>query len=206
MTDPYPPSNQEHLIAQDKLNMMTAVGYALTKWGGVEDSMARMFAGAVGSDRPYICATVFFSVASIEARLKMLDAAMTARFAADQTPLSKWVTIKNRIGRRKKRRNELAHGQVISYFNQNKYDGTYLIPYYAIMRIASQYTIATIKGKQIQDLLKMETKYSLLDVECVGNAFASLSRQLNILYDELFPNYEPFLIPNVIPKSPSASA
>lgn len=131
MTDPYPPSDQEQLVAQDKLNMMAAVGYALTKWGGVEDSMALIFAGAIGSDRPHICATVFFAVASIEARLKMLDAAMTARFAADHVSLSKWVHLKNRIGRRRKRRNELAHGQVISYFssNQHKYDGTYLIPY-----------------------------------------------------------------------------
>jgi hypothetical protein len=200
MSDPYPPSDQEHLVAQDKLNIMAAVGYALTKWGGIEDSMALMFGGAVGSDRPYICATVFFSVASIEARLKMLDAAMTARFAADKVVLSKWILLKNRIGRRRKRRNELAHGQVISYFLQSKYDGTYLIPYFAITKVLSQYTIAAHKGEQLPDLLKMQTKYSLSDVQCVGNAFESLNRQLSILYGELFQ------IPNVSQQSPSESA
>jgi hypothetical protein len=104
-------------VAQDKLNMMAAVGYALTKWGAVEDSMARLFGAAIGSARPYVCAEVFFSVVSIEARLDMLDAAMQSRFAADQTVLTNWTNIKNRIGKRKKRRNEIAHGQVISYFS-----------------------------------------------------------------------------------------
>lgn len=92
-----------------------AVGKALSRWNVVENALCNIFVHAVVPSPFEIVGSsmsAYWAVISMEARLKMTNAAVCARIVYHPQLSVDWKTLKNKIGRKIKKRNEIAHGTV----------------------------------------------------------------------------------------------
>lgn len=91
-----------------------AIGRALTVWSGLENDLCLLFCRCVGTAVAFPANHAFWAVVSFDAKLKMTDAAMVALFP-DSHPISaKWVKLKNHLHKKNRKRNEIAHGTLVS--------------------------------------------------------------------------------------------
>ena len=111
----------------DKLYL--AVGIALSAWNSVEWALSRLFAQSLSpqtfdpASSSSVSEAAYWSVASVEARINMLDVAMTEAHFADAEVTATWSNLHNRIGKGRKMRNKIAHGTVVQK-NQGQPDGS----------------------------------------------------------------------------------
>ncbi|MEQ8403999.1 MAG: hypothetical protein RKE49_02795 [Oceanicaulis sp.] len=91
-----------------------AIGRALTSWADLENAVCLVFTRATIDDFSGTAEAAYWEVASFEARLKMTDAAVQARYTKHPECLRLWKTLYNACNRRKRVRNKLAHGQLVS--------------------------------------------------------------------------------------------
>lgn len=86
-----------------------AVGHASRAWQLFEHELYSVFAKLVQADDPMVTSAIFHTAVNFSIKLAMTDAA--AQFALEKKPdLSmEWSTLKDRISKRSKRRNEITH-------------------------------------------------------------------------------------------------
>lgn len=96
-----------------------AVGMALSAWNSVEWALSRLFAQSLSpktfnpSTSSSVSEAAYWAIASVEARIKMVDVAMTEAYFADPEIKSTWANICDRVNRGRRVRNKIAHGTVV---------------------------------------------------------------------------------------------
>lgn len=90
-----------------------ALGHAISRWSLVEIALARIFAYFVAKDGQSPGANAaFHSAINFNVKLDMTDAAAQWALFVEASNRDDWKTLKNRLGRKSKKRNELAHFMV----------------------------------------------------------------------------------------------
>lgn len=93
-------------------DMLVAIGSALSNWQHVEAQVARVCLALITTDKKHRAASAaFHSVLSFRTKLDMTTAA--AMMALDEPNLAEWRTLANRLDRKAKKRNELAHFSLV---------------------------------------------------------------------------------------------
>jgi hypothetical protein len=101
------------MLSQQRQELYSAIGEAITSWIAVEDQLANLFAYFVAGDGMSLSAkAAFHAVLNFNSRLAMTDAAARWRSGIDH---ERWRTLFNRLNRKSKQRNELAHFTIIRY-------------------------------------------------------------------------------------------
>lgn len=96
-------------------DLFLLIGIVTSTWGNIEIGLEGAFiqsvdpAGIGGG----AAARAFWEVASFQGKLHMTDAAV--RYATKQLPdlRDRWINLQNRANRESKKRNEIAHGEVV---------------------------------------------------------------------------------------------
>jgi hypothetical protein len=92
------------------------LGRAVGNWQLVEMQLFRVYARLLKCENVEVASAAFHSVIGLRIRLTMTHAA--ARVALTGNDLSRWITLRNRIGRQSDKRNDLAHFIVIYGINR----------------------------------------------------------------------------------------
>lgn len=94
--------------------LYAAIGRALSQWAEVEDELCLLFCAAVHDENHSPCNEAYWAVASFEARLKMADVAIMRTTTRHPELKKRWGTLKNNLHDQNRKRNEVAHGRVLS--------------------------------------------------------------------------------------------
>lgn len=97
----------------DQIEFYATLGHAINQWAGVERALYELFWHLQGEPKSAACPAAYHAVINFKSRLSMADSAMAARYFRYPDQVSKWITIKNRLGRLARRRNDFAHLQLI---------------------------------------------------------------------------------------------
>lgn len=117
-------------IAQEQANLAVGVGYALSSWTGLENNLTLLFQTIAQMKDERRALVVMASIVSFDARHKVICELMES-WDWDKLHLGMWHHLANRIQRQQRRRNELAHFQLISFGGQTPEDcHMALVPYY----------------------------------------------------------------------------
>jgi hypothetical protein len=117
-------------IGQEQSNLAVAVGYALSSWTGLENNLTLLFQTIAQMKEEQKALVVMASIVSFDARHKVVCELMDA-WDWDGLDLKMWHTLANRIQRQQKRRNELAHFQLVSFGGAKPEDcHMALVPYF----------------------------------------------------------------------------
>jgi hypothetical protein len=90
-----------------------AVGQITSDWAQIEDTLFGLFVVAitgkwlVGDLRPYRAA--FFSISSYEPKIRMINAALRARYVEKPSIVKEWDGLKSRLNTASGNRNQVAH-------------------------------------------------------------------------------------------------
>jgi hypothetical protein len=114
------PAEEEHL------RFYAALGNCLGQWSHVEDALCTVFVEAVGATHKASSKTAataaFYSVMAAEAKIDITHSAVSFRLRGDTNSelLNRWRTLYNSADRKRQRRNNLAHFQVLIHPNTPK--------------------------------------------------------------------------------------
>lgn len=125
-------------IERERREIRELVGQCIMAWSMVERAICALYTQCVdappGGPAPYwLHAAIFDTVISIDARLDMIEAAIrmqgSRHFSDDlEIVLSEWTGLKNRLRKRYKRRNEIAHSDIAQgYSRDGKQDARLLV-------------------------------------------------------------------------------
>jgi hypothetical protein len=95
------------------------LGHAIVTWANVERALYFVYLRTVGSPISLVPNAAFFSIINFNAKLSMVDNAMAVRYYHYPDVLNRWSNIKNRLGKRAKKRNNLAHWQLLVVVKDN---------------------------------------------------------------------------------------
>jgi hypothetical protein len=115
------PRKEEDKHTEIANDLYCAIGYALTQWGTVEEALCSIYIlattfPATGATQP-ASGAAFWAIATFDGKLKMTDAAVAIRIAGSDDLKRKWRALFNNMGFKNKRRNDLAHGTVATYWD-----------------------------------------------------------------------------------------
>jgi len=117
-------------INQEQANLAVAVGYALSSRTGLENNLTLLFQTIAQMKEERKALVVMASIVSFDARHRVICELMDL-WNWDPIDLKMWHTLATRIQRQQKRRNELAHFQLISFGGMKPEDcHMALVPYY----------------------------------------------------------------------------
>lgn len=97
----------------DQIAFYGTLGHAIITWSQVERALYMVYYRAVGSPMSLTPPAAFFSAINFNTKLAMVDNVMAVRYYHYPDVLARWTTIKNGLGKRAKRRNFLAHWQLL---------------------------------------------------------------------------------------------
>ena len=110
-----------------------SVGQCLTAWNGVEGLLATLVEHGHSKTEYYEndIAVGYWAIVSLEARIAWCDAIASHRLRGSQYAelRERWTTIVNRLKKKARKRNEIAHGRVISTVTRVG-PTTFFVPYY----------------------------------------------------------------------------
>jgi hypothetical protein len=121
-------------VAEDDAEQLYLyVGKALSRWNLIEESLSGLLFYALVADPDEVAGptlAAYWAVVSMEARLKMVDAAL--RFSLITAPdiLKEWSLLHKKISDRISSRNMIAHGMVIRLYKSENDRVPYLIPHF----------------------------------------------------------------------------
>jgi hypothetical protein len=97
-------------LSDERQQLYSVIGEAITSWIGVEDQLANLFAYFVAGDgKSFPAKASFHQVLNFNTRLATTNAA--AAYA--EIDHARWKTLYNRLKRKAKLRNELAHFTIL---------------------------------------------------------------------------------------------
>jgi hypothetical protein len=100
--------SKEAIAAENEI--FCAVGSALNAWMHVEDRLSDIFCLCIHPENKLPPAKAYWAVFSFQSRLDMVSAAVQARLYFEKDMLKLWDAAYNRLSRRAKKRNKIAHG------------------------------------------------------------------------------------------------
>lgn len=109
MTDPSKDDLEYEAIA-------SLLGQAIAAWTRVEEELCLVFQAALNAPHPYVARAVYYEVHSFETRLDMTDAAVRAVMPFLKADLSgEWKSLYEKLGKAKRKRNQIAHADIIGH-------------------------------------------------------------------------------------------
>lgn len=165
------------------------VGRALTLWSFIEEALCVLFARAIYPNRKTPIATAvqaYWAVLSFDAKLNMVDTAVRSRLLDDSKLMKSWNTLKNRLGEKSKKRNELAHGTVIGF--KKATERVYFCPSFH----KDLYSKVRYLGEHLSPTFNPipQKKLTLKDVTQRRKAFGSLNGRLEKFLSEFSDELE----------------
>jgi hypothetical protein len=151
----------------DTIPLMAAVGEALSAWSEAESIVSFFFAELSGMPSAHNAHIIMATVQRFEIRLQICNALI----ADQELPagfVAAWHNVFNRLTRHMKRRNELAHFQILKLTGDGKPDEVRLVPYFSY----------TSKGARQPHL-------SWQDVQLRTEKFHEVAYQMMWLFNEL---------------------
>jgi hypothetical protein len=104
----YPELPPEAVAAENEIFL--AIGSALDSWMKVEQHLAHVFSICMNSENSLPAHKAYWAVFSFQSRLDMVHAAVQVRLFHEEQLLGQWNSMYNRLTRRAKKRNKVAHG------------------------------------------------------------------------------------------------
>lgn len=114
----------------EQVEFYATLGAAIGQWVHVERALFFVFTSALTEVATSKYAPAFFAVINFNAKLKMVDATIAAEFYGENEILAKWANLLNRLGKRARIRNALAHNQVHYVKKDGKTVFSLVTPYY----------------------------------------------------------------------------
>lgn len=149
----------DEIAKRDYITACSLLGHALCRWAVLESELAFLYAITMRGKSLLPAIESFYTVTSYSGKLKLIDSAICVQFDDVTEILSEWKPLLKKLDGTASKRNELAHGRIISLIhNENDkchYSGTYLIPYYGALR-ANQGLHLHDDKKLIQSLKKRD--------------------------------------------------
>ena len=105
----------EMTMEEEQEKVYAAIGKAVSAWGAVEITLALLFSLAL--TRTYAntnAMTIFFTIENFRSKMQVLDALMLTNLPKGHPLHSKWLRIANQIHKRAKKRNRLAHHDIMT--------------------------------------------------------------------------------------------
>lgn len=98
---------------EERIAFFAAFGQALDSWTSVEASLYRIFLGCVSPAEHRVAAAIYYATTGFKTKLEITDAVAKVAFEG-QAELAKWEKLRKRADKKSKKRNELAHYDVLS--------------------------------------------------------------------------------------------
>ena len=133
MTENHATDNRAAAQHDDAEQLYLYVGKALSRWNLIENSLGSLLFYAIVDDPDDIAGptlSAYWAVVSMEARLKMVDAALRQSFIMAPELLKEWGALHKKISDRISSRIEIAHGTVIRLYKSEENRIPYLIPHF----------------------------------------------------------------------------
>lgn len=102
------------------LEFYATLGYAITQWAHVEEALYQVYWVGMGQPDNLTANASFYSIINFNAKASMVDSVMTVRYAHMPEILARWRNVYNRLIKRAKDRNDLAHFQVVGALDKGK--------------------------------------------------------------------------------------
>lgn len=126
-------------IAQETIDLTHAVGECVLAWSKVEFQLSLLFALVLNTSIAVSHAT-FAAVRSFEARLKMMNDALCARFVIpEEPPRPDWKLIHNECSRLNALRNQVAHSHLLR--------GPILEPYFVLTASKPRLKVEDVRSR-----------------------------------------------------------
>jgi hypothetical protein len=126
--DDIPTKEELQAYSTELMKLRNGVATATLAWSEIENAMTELLTAILNRDDMHLPAAMYFSLSGIEARFRLVSAALVellhplkkaqeklpvADQSADQV-LKLWRPLANRLRRLKDTRNQVAHGQIMS--------------------------------------------------------------------------------------------
>lgn len=170
-----PPASQQG--EPDGSRIYLNVGIALSNWGSVESDFAQLFTMFVDA-RTFGTSRVFASILGIGGKRDALEAATGAAFfqrSVSEEDKADWKLLWSHYEQATSRRNEIAHGVVLSFRVDTEDRGFFLVPIYDTKKSHAPWT----KPDFSEDLDQLDRygqyRYTSDDIAYFGSRFIELS-------------------------------
>jgi hypothetical protein len=103
-------------LEEERLAFYAAIGEGITEWSHVEDDLYMIFQRCIAALDHRTTAAAFYAAEAFRTRLAMTNAVLTYHFNESrelQTHIPAWENLHKAINKRVRKRNELAHHQVL---------------------------------------------------------------------------------------------
>jgi hypothetical protein len=97
-------------------------------WGLVEDYLCNVLIAATRPHNEDGLTKAFYAIVATDGKIKMTDAAVSVALLGRTRLLARWGTLVNRLNRKRRLRNELAHCQVVTRYGKD--DDVFLVPFF----------------------------------------------------------------------------
>ena len=162
------------------------LGRALSRWARLESTLGRTFADACRTSNPTISNSVFWAAVSFEAKSNLCSSAVRAALAQHPGFLTEWASLAERMNRKSRTRNKLAHGSIVTMHwkkNGKIKSDTFLSPFYY-----SQVITRRASGQKNSDP-RPPKRMSLKNIISAAAGFSHLEHDLwdfsNRMHEEL---------------------
>lgn len=171
MTEPpTPASTHSPEEAQNSEELLRNIGHVMAAWQGIEHAVFDIFRHFFEPDHYDVAATAFFAVQAFETRMQMVDALMTQ--FANEAQSEKWKRLHDKIRKKSKRRNAVAHGLFVFFGNPPKRKAALSRSIYVITRFPAG-------SPRMHDFVASN---ELLNA---ANSFCTMAKELYDFLDEL---------------------
>jgi hypothetical protein len=134
---------------EEKCAFYAAIGQAITEWSQVENHLFTVLEMSLKPANHMLSAAAFYAVDNFRAKLGMVDAVVQlALVGSPQLP--KWDVIMRALSKKSKKRNDLAHHQVL--FNRTKKEGKRYLLRPAVMDPHAPSVFAENQGLYLNEL------------------------------------------------------
>lgn len=153
----------------DKPDIFSFIGRAITEWAFFESQLCRIFVvclsptdahrGCLHMFDPQTSEAAFYAVENFRSKLSMVDAAIQQRFkffANKEEILGPWSKLHDKARRLSRRRNALAHWNVVGRYGEEK-----LIPHYQ-SPAGQDYIYGRKRGLSAHDIRQLGRAFLLL--------------------------------------------
>jgi hypothetical protein len=181
---PYAPSSFSKSDAIARAEIHEAVGSATDTWQSVEDALFHIFFWAIRC-RFHAASAAFHSVVNLNAKIDMTHAVLLSS-AVGLKKIKQWNTLKNRVEKLAKKRNELVHFSVSGIASKtDEYPRKWkwaLRP--SLSNAAQEFRGAHVRRSDLPT-------YNLKDIHRQINAFMNLAADLAEFFMSLRPPSKP---------------
>lgn len=160
-------TKQPNKLQSDLVAARAAIGEALTTWAVVEDDLCTTFVRALTAETNRPAVLAYFAIRSFEARLSAVNAAISGRYDLPKELHEEWESLSNKIRRKSKARNELAHCSLLSLNHRS--DEVKIFPFFSMVE---DFTPDPDEGKSS----KVEENYKSLKIGDVAQRSESFGK------------------------------